>query len=68
VSPARCAQHGRADAEVALARLAAAAIIGIGFNGASFLNYNHPISSLIMTGCALLAIVAYMLILRNERA
>ncbi len=34
-------------------------ILGAGFNGASFLNYGHDFSSLIMSACFLLAVISY---------
>lgn len=49
--------------EMVFAALGSAAVIGAGFNGASFLNYGHNLSSLIMTGLALLAAAAYTAIL-----
>jgi hypothetical protein len=38
----------------------AAAIIGAGFNGTSFLNYGHDFSSLIMAGLWALALACYL--------
>ena len=35
-------------------------ILGAGFNGASFLNYGHDFSSLIMSACFLLAVISYI--------
>lgn len=61
------AVHSRRRIEIALAGVAAAAIIGAGFNGASFLNYGHDVSSLIMTGSALLSIAAYAFILSLQQ-
>jgi hypothetical protein len=34
-------------------------LLGAAFNGASFVNYGHDFSSLIMSGCFLLALVCY---------
>jgi hypothetical protein len=36
-------------------------IVGAGFNGASFLNYGHDLSSLLMSTGFVLAMIAYML-------
>ncbi len=43
-----------------LAALGAAAILGAGFNGASFLNYGHDFSSMIMAGLWALALACYL--------
>jgi hypothetical protein len=43
-----------------LAALGAAAILGAGFNGASFLNYGHDFSSMIMAGLWALALTSYL--------
>jgi hypothetical protein len=43
-----------------LAVLAAALVIGAGFNGASFLDFNHDVSSLIMALLALAALLCYI--------
>jgi hypothetical protein len=40
--------------------LGALAIVGAGFNGASFLNYGHAYSSLIMAGLWALALACYL--------
>jgi heme/copper-type cytochrome/quinol oxidase subunit 3 len=48
---------------IALAWLGAACILGAGFNGASFLDFNHDISSLIMSLLAAAAIACYAVIL-----
>ncbi|HEX7994952.1 MAG TPA: hypothetical protein VF506_13605 [Streptosporangiaceae bacterium] len=48
---------------IALAWLGAACIIGAGFNGASFLDFNHDVSSLIMSLLAAAAIAGHALIL-----
>jgi len=60
------AARTRIRTEIALAALAAATIFGAGFDGGSFLNYNHTVSSLIMTGCALLATAAYTFSLATQ--
>jgi len=44
----------------ALAVLGALAVIGAGFNGASFLDYGHAFSSMIMAGLWALALAAYL--------
>lgn len=43
-----------------LAALGALAVTGAAFNGASFLNYGHDVSSLIMAGLWALALVCYL--------
>jgi hypothetical protein len=43
-----------------LAALGAAAILGAGFNGASFLNYGHDFSSMIMAALWALALASYL--------
>ncbi|HXW88737.1 MAG TPA: hypothetical protein VEJ42_10810 [Streptosporangiaceae bacterium] len=43
-----------------LSVVGALAIVGAGFNGASFLNYGHAFSSLIMAGLWLLALACYL--------
>ena len=52
--------------------IGALAIIGAGFNGASFVNYGHAFSSMIMAGLWALALACYfagaMLALRRPRA
>jgi hypothetical protein len=40
--------------------LGALAIVGAGFNGASFLDYGHPFSSMIMAGLWALALACYV--------
>ena len=45
---------------VALSVLGALAILGAGFNGASFLNYGHDFSSMIMAGLWALALACYL--------
>ncbi len=49
---------GRADRTLAV--VGALAIIGAGFNGASFLTYGRAFSSMIMAGLWLLALVCYL--------
>jgi hypothetical protein len=44
---------------LALSVLGALAIVGAGFNGASFLDYGHAFSSLIMAGLWALALACY---------
>jgi hypothetical protein len=46
-------------AGTAMAVLGALAVIGAGFNGASFLDYGHAFSSMIMAGLWALALAAY---------
>ena len=43
-----------------MAALGALAIIGAGFNGASFLDYGHAFSSMIMAGLWALALACYI--------
>ena len=52
----------RQDGRLALglSALGALAIIGAGFNGASFLNYGHAFSSMIMAGLWALALACYL--------
>ena len=45
---------------VALSVLGALAVLGAGFNGASFLNYGHDFSSMIMAGLWALALACYV--------
>jgi hypothetical protein len=45
---------------VVLSVLGALAILGAGFNGASFLNYGHDFSSMIMAGLWALALACYV--------
>jgi hypothetical protein len=40
--------------------IGALAIIGAGFNGASFVNYGHAVSSMIMAGLSALALACYL--------
>ena len=51
-------QHHRLA--TALSVLGALAIIGAGFNGASFLNYGHAFSSMIMAGLWVLGLACYL--------
>jgi hypothetical protein len=51
-------RDGRAGRTVAV--LGALAIIGAGFNGASFLTYGHAFSSMIMAGLWALALACYV--------
>jgi hypothetical protein len=44
----------------AAAVLGALAVVGAGFNGASFLNYRHAFSSMIMAGLWALALACYI--------
>jgi hypothetical protein len=44
----------------AMSVLGALAILGAGFNGASFLNYGHAFSSMIMAGLWALALACYI--------
>jgi len=52
-------RHGRGTSRT-LAVLGALAIIGAGFNGASFVNYGHAFSSMIMAGLWALALACYI--------
>jgi hypothetical protein len=52
-------RHG-SRAGVATSVLGALAIIGAGFNGASFVNYNQNFSSMIMAGLWALALACYV--------
>jgi hypothetical protein len=52
-------RHGTGGATAAAA-LGALAILGAGFNGASFLNYGHAYSSMIMAGLWALALASYL--------
>ena len=45
---------------MALSVLGALAIVGAGFNGASFLDYGHAFSSLIMAALWALALACYI--------
>jgi hypothetical protein len=45
---------------VVLSVLGALAVLGAGFNGASFLNYGHDFSSMIMAGLWALALACYV--------
>jgi hypothetical protein len=45
---------------VVLSVLGALAVLGAGFNGASFLNYGHDFSSMIMAGLWALAVACYV--------
>jgi hypothetical protein len=56
VAATRCASRAVAT----LTTLAAALIIGAAFNGVSFLDFNHDISSLIMALLALAAVLCYL--------
>ena len=47
-------------AAVVTSALGALAILGAGFNGASFLNYGHDFSSMIMAGLWALALACYV--------
>jgi hypothetical protein len=51
-------QDGRAS--MGLSVLGALAIVGAGFNGASFLDYGHAFSSIIMAGLWALALACYI--------
>ncbi len=50
----------RDRAWIILSTLGLLGIIGAGFNGASFMNYGHNLSSLIMSVTFLLALIAYL--------
>ena len=55
---------------LALSVLGALAIVGAGFNGASFLEYGHAFSSMIMAGLWALALACYLggIVLADRRA
>jgi len=63
--------RGVSRTATALAVLGGLCIIGAGFNGASFLNYGHAVSSLIMAGLWAAALACYavgaLLAVRAER-
>lgn len=50
----------RSRSYTAMSVLGALAILGAGFNGASFLNYGQPFSSMIMAGLWALALACYL--------
>ncbi len=51
---------GKHRAETALALLGGLAVIGAGFNGASFLSYGKAFSSMIMAGLWAVALACYV--------
>jgi len=53
--------QARSRAWIILASLGLLGIVGAGFNGASFMNYGHDFSSLIMSATFLLAMIAYLI-------
>ncbi len=55
--------HGRG--QIWMCAVAAFAILGAGFNGGSFLNYGHEVSSMIMAGLWALAVACYVVGLRG---
>jgi hypothetical protein len=57
------AYSARARAAAAWSALAAGLVIGAGFNGASFLDFNNDTSSLIMALLALAAVACYAVVL-----
>jgi hypothetical protein len=63
IAAAVLATYLRRRGVIALAWLGAACILGAGFNGASFLDFNHDVNSLIMSLLAAAAIACYALIL-----
>lgn len=60
VAPLISAIATRTRRHIASASLGIALIIGAGFNGASFLNYGHALSSLLMAMCFILAFTIYL--------
>jgi hypothetical protein len=54
------AWRGGSRAGTAASVVGALAIIGAGFNGASFVNYGHAFSSMIMAGLWALALACYL--------
>jgi hypothetical protein len=52
--------RGHSRAAIATSVLGALAILGAAFNGASFLNYEHAFSSMIMAGLWALALACYL--------
>lgn len=58
----------RSGAYTAAVIVGALAIIGAGFNGASFLIYDHDLSSMLMAGLWALALLCYLLCLLARRA
>jgi hypothetical protein len=50
----------RQGSRLAASVLGALAILGAGFNGASFLDYGHDFSSMIMAGLWALALACYL--------
>jgi hypothetical protein len=54
------AWRGGSTADKVTSVVGALAIIGAGFNGASFVNYGHDFSSLIMAGLWALALACYL--------
>lgn len=54
------AWRGTSKAATAASVIAALAVIGAGFNGASFLDYGHAFSSMIMAGLWALALACYL--------
>ena len=57
----------RDRAWIILSTLGLLGIVGAGFNGASFMNYGHNFSSLIMSATFLLALIAYVIGLYIQR-
>lgn len=54
------AVHARDRLWIIVSSLGLLGIVGAGFNGASFMNYGHDVSSLIMSATFLLALIAYL--------
>jgi hypothetical protein len=55
------AWHKRSRAGTAVSVVGALAVIGAGFNGASFVDYGHAFSSMIMAGLWALALACYLI-------
>ena len=53
--------RSRRSGPISTAAIGFAAVLGAAFNGASFLNYDHDISSLIMAVCFALALGCYII-------
>jgi hypothetical protein len=59
--------RSRRRAWIVATSIALLTILGAGFNGASFLNYNHDFSSMIMASLFLIAVCAYAIALYVTR-
>jgi hypothetical protein len=61
LAAAALAWHKRSGAGTAVSVVGALAVIGAGFNGASFVDYGHAFSSMIMAGLWALALACYLI-------